>query len=46
MLSKEQIAEIRELKDICEKEEGFELKLNFDMLENRNGEKKEDFFIM
>ncbi|AYV72154.1 GNAT family N-acetyltransferase [Bacillus sp. PK3-056] len=44
MLSKEKIAEIRELKDICEKEEGFELKLNFDMLENRNGEKKEDFF--
>lgn len=44
MLTKEQIAEIKELKDICEKEEGYELKLNFDMLENRNGEKKEDFF--
>ncbi len=44
MLSKEQIAEIKELKDICEKEEEYELKLNFDMLENRNGEKKEDFF--
>ncbi|WP_400245753.1 GNAT family N-acetyltransferase [Niallia sp. JL1B1071] len=44
MLSKEQIAEIKALKEICEKEEGYELKLNFDMLENRNGEKKEDFF--
>ncbi|CAI9388188.1 Mycothiol acetyltransferase [Bacillus sp. T2.9-1] len=44
MLSKEQIAEIKSLKEICEQEEGYELKLNFDMLENRNGENKEDFF--
>ncbi len=44
MLTKEQIAEIKELKDICEKVEGYELKLNFDMLENRNEENKEDFF--
>lgn len=44
MLSKEQIAEIKLLKEICEQEEGYELKLNFDMLENRNGENKEDFF--
>ncbi|EOR23937.1 MULTISPECIES: GNAT family N-acetyltransferase [Niallia] len=44
MLSKEQISEIKELKDVCEKKEGYELKLNFDMLENRNEDNKEDFF--
>ena len=44
MLTKEQISDIKELKQICETEEGYELKLNVDMLENRNGEFKEDFF--
>ncbi|WP_318503232.1 GNAT family N-acetyltransferase [Bacillus sp. T3] len=29
---------------VCEKEGGFLLKLNFDMLENRSGDRQEDFF--
>ncbi|MBT2730935.1 GNAT family N-acetyltransferase [Bacillus sp. ISL-75] len=44
MLTKEELIEIKALQEVCEKEGGFQLKLNFDMLENRIGNKKEDFF--
>ncbi|WP_251027073.1 MULTISPECIES: GNAT family N-acetyltransferase [unclassified Bacillus (in: firmicutes)] len=44
MLIKEELIEIKALQEVCEKEGGFQLKLNFDMLENRIGNKKEDFF--
>ncbi|MGM0837270.1 MAG: GNAT family N-acetyltransferase [Bacillota bacterium] len=44
MLTKEQLLQIKQLQDICEKEGGFELKLNVDMLENRDEGSKEDFF--
>ncbi len=44
MLSKEQLQQIKELKSVCEKEGGFELKLNEDMLETRDENSKEDFF--
>lgn len=44
MLTKTQILEIKALQDICEKAGGFQLKLNFDMLENRTENRKEDFF--
>lgn len=44
MLTKEELFEIKTLQKICENEGGFQLKLNFDMLENRIGNKKEDFF--
>ncbi|MEH7306072.1 GNAT family N-acetyltransferase [Neobacillus drentensis] len=44
MLTKEQLVEIKALQKVCEDEGGFHLKLNFDMLENRLGNKKEDFF--
>ncbi|MGG1679974.1 GNAT family N-acetyltransferase [Neobacillus sp. NRS-1170] len=44
MLTKEQILEIKALQEICEKDGGFQLKLNFDMLENRTENRKEDFF--
>ncbi|MEH7073863.1 GNAT family N-acetyltransferase [Neobacillus drentensis] len=44
MVTKEQLLEIKTLQDICEKDGGFQLKLNFDMLENRQGKRKEDFF--
>jgi len=43
LLTKKELASIKELKATCE-EEGYELKLNFDMLENRKEGKKEDFF--
>ncbi|MCA1318400.1 GNAT family N-acetyltransferase [Bacillus tianshenii] len=44
MPTKEQLLQIKQLQHICEKEEGFELKLNIDMLENRDEDSKEDFF--
>ncbi|WP_223589928.1 GNAT family N-acetyltransferase [Neobacillus bataviensis] len=44
MLTKEQLVEIKALEEICEKDGGFQLKLNFDMLENRTENRKEDFF--
>lgn len=44
MLTEKQLAEIKALQDICEKDGGFQLKLNFEMLENRLENKKEDFF--
>lgn len=44
MLTREQLNNIKELQEICEKEGGFQLKLNFDMLENRTENRTEDFF--
>jgi ribosomal protein S18 acetylase RimI-like enzyme len=44
MLKEEQLVEIKALQEFCEKEEGFQLKLNFKMLENRTENRKEDFF--
>ncbi|MEH7106532.1 GNAT family N-acetyltransferase [Bacillus sp. JJ1764] len=44
MLTKEQLREIKTLQEICEQDGGFQLKLNFDMLENRTEDYKEDFF--
>jgi ribosomal protein S18 acetylase RimI-like enzyme len=44
MLTKEKIYEIKALQEICEKEGRLQLKLNFDMLESRTGNRKEDFF--
>lgn len=44
MLTKEELTAIKELQEICEKDGGFELKLNFDMLDNRAGQVKEDYF--
>lgn len=44
MLTKKQLSEIKALQEVCEKKGGFQLKLNFDMLENRAENKKEDFF--
>ena len=32
------------LQEICEKEDSLQLKLNFDLLESRSGNRKEDFF--
>lgn len=39
-----ELLKIKELQKVCEKEGGFQLKLNFDMLENRSGDRQEDFF--
>jgi len=44
MLTKKELASIKELQNFCEQAGGFQLKLNFDMLENREGNEKEDFF--
>lgn len=44
MLTSEELIEIKALQEVCEQEGGFQLKLNFDMLKNRVGKKKEDFF--
>lgn len=44
MLKQEQLKEIKALQEICEKEGGFHLKLNDDMLENRSADRQEDFF--
>ncbi|MFJ5717374.1 GNAT family N-acetyltransferase [Neobacillus sp. NPDC093127] len=44
MLTKVELNEIKALQQVCENEGGFELKLNFEMLENREENKTEDFF--
>jgi phenylalanyl-tRNA synthetase alpha subunit len=44
MLTKKQLSEIKELQSICENDGGFQLKLNDDMLKNRDANLKEDFF--
>ena len=44
MLTKEELVEIKGLQEVCEQEGGFKLKLNFDMLENRAEDRKEDYF--
>lgn len=44
MLTNEQLQQIKELKSVCEKEGGYELKLNEDMLETRDDKCEEDFF--
>jgi ribosomal protein S18 acetylase RimI-like enzyme len=44
MLSQEQLHQIKGLQEACEKDGGFQLKLNFDMLKNRTGKSKEEFF--
>ncbi|MEH7440331.1 GNAT family N-acetyltransferase [Neobacillus drentensis] len=44
MLTQEELDSIKELQAVCEKAGGFHLKLNYDMLENRLGQEKEDFF--
>ena len=44
MLTREDLLEIKELQGVCEEEGGFNLKLNFDMLENRIGKQKKDLF--
>ncbi|MEH7121354.1 GNAT family N-acetyltransferase [Neobacillus vireti] len=44
MLTREELASIKELQAVCEQDGGFQLKLNFDMLETRDGKKQEDFF--
>jgi len=44
MLTKEELASIKELQATCERDGGFQLKLNFDMLETRAGREQEDFF--
>lgn len=43
MLTQQQLVEIKQLQEECEQEESFQLKLNFDMLENRSKDKQEDF---
>jgi len=44
MLSKQQLKEIKELQAVCEKDGGFSLKLNWDMLATRPEGRQEDFF--
>ncbi len=44
VLTNKELLEIKELQEVCEKEGGFQLKLNFDMLKNRVGDRDEDFF--
>lgn len=44
LLTTQEINDIKGLQEICENAGGFQLKLNFDMLENRVGDRKEDFF--
>ncbi|NHM33198.1 GNAT family N-acetyltransferase [Bacillus sp. C11] len=44
MLTKEKLVEIKSLQEICEKDGGFQLKLNFDMLESRPENSKDDLF--
>jgi ribosomal protein S18 acetylase RimI-like enzyme len=44
MLTKEKLIEIKKLQEICEREGRLELKLNYDMLESRSENRKEDFF--
>ncbi|WHY71562.1 GNAT family N-acetyltransferase [Fictibacillus enclensis] len=40
----QQLSEIKKLQQQCEAEENLQLKLNWDMLEQRDGNRKEDFF--
>jgi ribosomal protein S18 acetylase RimI-like enzyme len=44
MLTRVQLNEIKALQEVCENEGGFQLKLNFEMLKNREENKTEDFF--
>jgi ribosomal protein S18 acetylase RimI-like enzyme len=44
MLTQMELDKIKQLQEICEESGHFQLKLNFDMLENRDGNEKEDFF--
>lgn len=44
MLTKKELSDIKVLQQICEKADSLQLKLNFDMLESRSGNRKEDFF--
>lgn len=44
MLTKEQITEIKELQRVCEEGESLQLKLNWDMLQTREENEKNDFF--
>jgi ribosomal protein S18 acetylase RimI-like enzyme len=44
MLTEKQLMDIKQLQEVCEKDGGFQLKLNFDLLENRTAGKQEDFF--
>lgn len=43
MVTSKELLEIRKLQEICEKEESIQLKLNFEMLQNRKEHLKEDF---
>ncbi|MCU9614665.1 GNAT family N-acetyltransferase [Caldibacillus lycopersici] len=43
MLTKQQLKDIKKLQEICESQEGINLKLNWDMLENRTENEKNDF---
>lgn len=44
MITKEELNNIKSLQEICEKKEGYQLKLNFEMLKNRSENRTEDFF--
>ncbi|MBP2242752.1 ribosomal protein S18 acetylase RimI-like enzyme [Cytobacillus eiseniae] len=44
MLTTKQLKEIKELQEICEKGEPFQLKLNWDMLQSREANEINDFF--
>lgn len=44
LLSKDQLLHIKELQEACESYDQIKLKLNWDMLRNRNSDVKEDFF--
>lgn len=44
LLSKDQLLQIKELQEVCEGNDQIKLKLNWEMLRNRAGNVKEDFF--
>jgi len=44
MLTRKQLEDIKKLQDFCEKEDHIQLKLNWDMLENRHDHEINDFF--
>ncbi|MEH7254144.1 GNAT family N-acetyltransferase, partial [Neobacillus niacini] len=44
MLTNKELNDIKTLQEICENEGSLQLKLNFDMLESRSENRKEDFF--
>ena len=44
MLTEKELLEIKRLQEVCELDGGFQLKLNFDLLESRSGDRREDFF--